>query len=233
MNLFPIRSEEDHARAVSLIEDLWGRELDASAEHFRDQLCALVDAWESAFVPLGGRDPLAAIDSRRRALGWSQRELARRLGWSSSGRMSEILSGRRPLTLGMIRDISSVLAIPLNVLVRDGDDERERDRGEWVWLPAEVASEVNQAAICRGQTASEFTCSALMSAADAAWNSGRPHASACSADGPRPFTVSRSSAAGDRQGGKLEDAAKLATVHTIGEKRSPGSGLDCMTEEAA
>ena len=64
------------------------------------------------------------IRAELQARGWSQRELGRRLGWSSAGRVSEILSGRRELTLAMVRDLCVVLELSADALVFAGAEPR-------------------------------------------------------------------------------------------------------------
>jgi HTH-type transcriptional regulator/antitoxin HigA len=62
-------------------------------------------------------DPIEAIKFRMEQMGMKQKDLAEAVGFTS--RVSEILSGKRKLTLGMIRKLSATLNIPTEVLVQE------------------------------------------------------------------------------------------------------------------
>ena len=60
-------------------------------------------------------DPLSAIEFRMDQLGLTRKDLEPLLG--SRGRVSEVLNGRRALSLQMIRRLNRELGIPLESLV--------------------------------------------------------------------------------------------------------------------
>jgi HTH-type transcriptional regulator/antitoxin HigA len=62
-------------------------------------------------------DPITAIRFRMEQQGLTQSNLAPVLG--SRLKVSEVLSGKRPLTLKMIRALNEKLDIPASVLIRD------------------------------------------------------------------------------------------------------------------
>ena len=70
----------------------------------------------------GGEDKANAFNHAIDELGHTQAELAELL--KSRPRASEILSRRRPLTLGMIHKISEAWKIPAHLLVRPYRIER-------------------------------------------------------------------------------------------------------------
>ena len=69
------------------------------------------------FVPHHSRHPIDAILFRLDQLNMKKSELSRILGTRS--RTSEILSGKRKLSLSMIRKLNTELDIPAEVLIRD------------------------------------------------------------------------------------------------------------------
>ncbi len=133
-----IRNEAEHRQALARVEALWSAP-DGSPE--AAELLALAEAIEAyeaedLHAALPPARPQTVIAYKLRELGWSQRELGRQLGWSS-GRVSEVLSGKRGLTLAMVRDLSEVLGINPQLLVH-GDHEAEPAQ-TWVQVPTSLA----------------------------------------------------------------------------------------------
>lgn len=138
---FPIRNDADYARALEVVTVLWDAEPGTPDADTLEVMTALVAAWEARRRELPAADPREVIAFKLRELGWTQRELARRLGWGS-GRVSEILSGKRPLTLRMVRELASVLDFPPGLLVHD---VRDPEIGAtWVRLSAETVALVRE-----------------------------------------------------------------------------------------
>jgi len=100
-----------------------------------DILLVLVEAYEARHHPVSPGDPIEILQYKLDELGWSQRELARRVGWGS-GRVSEILNRRRSLTVAMIGQLGEVLSIPAGLLV--GEEEPDPN-ALWVQIPAPLA----------------------------------------------------------------------------------------------
>ena len=75
----------------------------------------LVSHYEDRHYPLGAQNPVAAIRFRMEQMGLKQKDLVPYLG--SRSKVSEVLSGRRPLSLAMIRRLHDGLGIPLEALV--------------------------------------------------------------------------------------------------------------------
>ena len=119
MNIRPIRTDEDHRRALAEIEKLWGAADGTPAGDKLDILVTLVETYEERRWPFKGRrrfDPVDVLHFAIDELGHTQAELARILG--SRSRASEILARRRPLTLEMIQKIIVSWKIPADLLVR-------------------------------------------------------------------------------------------------------------------
>ena len=82
-------------------------------------LVKLVRDHENAQLALACPDPLAAIRLRMRQRGLRQKDLAAMLG--GRNRVSEILAGKRSLTVAMIRELSRHLDIPAELLIRENE----------------------------------------------------------------------------------------------------------------
>lgn len=113
--IHPVSDHTSHARALKRIEQLWDA-APATAECLElDALATLVDAYERRTFPVPPLDPVDAIKQRCQDLGWTRRELEPLIG--SRARVSEVLSGKRPLTLAMIRRLHEALGLPAEVLI--------------------------------------------------------------------------------------------------------------------
>lgn len=64
-------------------------------------LVALIEAYENRHCPIGPDDPVAAIKFRMEQQGLAPKDLEPYIG--SSGRVSEVLNRKRPLSLRMIK----------------------------------------------------------------------------------------------------------------------------------
>ena len=73
------------------------------------------EAYEAKHHAVSPPDPVAAIRFRMEQLGMSRKDLEALLG--GQGRVSEILSKKRSLSLTMIRRIHHTLHIPLESLI--------------------------------------------------------------------------------------------------------------------
>src|SRR5438046_2398186 len=81
------------------------------------ELVTLARAYERAQSQLTQVDPVTAIRFRMEQAGLEPRDLVPYLG--SRSRVSEVLSGKRPLTLPMIRNLHHGLGIPAESLIAD------------------------------------------------------------------------------------------------------------------
>ena len=111
----PIRTEADHTAAVTRIAELWAAQPGTQAHDELEVLGVLVSAYEDDNWPILPPHPVEAIKFHMEQNGLKQTDLARVIG--SVSRASEILNGRRPLTLEMIRAIRAAWSVPLESLV--------------------------------------------------------------------------------------------------------------------
>ncbi len=111
----PIADKESHLRALRRIEELWNAESGSPEERELDALATLVDAYERKCFPILPLDPVVAIKTRCEQLGWTRKDLEPLLG--SRARVSEVMGGKRALTLPMIRKVYASMQIPADVLI--------------------------------------------------------------------------------------------------------------------
>lgn len=121
-----IKTEQDYQEALKFIEELMGRDPDPdSAEGEQlSLLTSLVQDYEAKLFPETLPDPIEAIKFRMEQADLKPADLIPYIG--SRSRVSEILSGKRQLTLDMVRALSDGLGIPAKVLVRKPDLENSQ-----------------------------------------------------------------------------------------------------------
>lgn len=130
MEIKPIRSERDHERALRRVEALWGA-AEGSKEHDElGVLATLIEAYEHEHFPIDLPDPVEAIRFRLEQQGAETSDLVGVIGGRT--RVYEVLRGKRPLSLNMIRNLHAKFGIPADVLIqprRKGNRRLERTSG--------------------------------------------------------------------------------------------------------
>lgn len=111
-----LRTDADHEAALDELGRLWGAP-DGFPEADRlEVLTLLIDDYERRAHALDLPGPIDAILFRMESRGLTRRDLERFVG--PSGRVSEVLSRKRGLSIEMIRRLHTGLGIPLDVLVQ-------------------------------------------------------------------------------------------------------------------
>ena len=130
-----IRTEADHKAALARIEALMDAELGTPEGEELDVLTDLVGLYEDRHVPMGYPSALAALRFRMEQAGLSPRDLIPFLG--GRAKVSEILSGKRPLTMQMARALHTNLGIPADVLLQQPGAELRSalDGVDWKRFP--------------------------------------------------------------------------------------------------
>jgi HTH-type transcriptional regulator/antitoxin HigA len=119
MDIRPIRSDDDHRAALQEIERLWEFPDNSPENDKLDVLATLVEAYEATRWPIGSISPRDILEYAISDMGRSQKELAALLG--SRSQASDLLSGRRKVSLEMAQKISAAWQIPIQLLVAPYD----------------------------------------------------------------------------------------------------------------
>lgn len=119
-----IKTEKEHRAALRRIEEIFDAKPRTPEGDELDLLVTLVELYEDKTFPIGLPSPVEAIKFRMEQQGLRPKDLARYLG--GANRVSEVLAGRRALTVGMIQKLHHELGIPAEVLV-NGSDRRVED----------------------------------------------------------------------------------------------------------
>ena len=116
--LKPIKNKAQYEDALARVYKLMQMDLKPESKESDklEVLSILIKEYELDHYPMPKPSPLEAIKFRLEQMGMSEAELSHILGYRS--RKSEILSGKRKLSLTMIRKLNEVLNIPADVLIQ-------------------------------------------------------------------------------------------------------------------
>jgi HTH-type transcriptional regulator/antitoxin HigA len=112
-----IKNEEDYKKALSRIEELMDAQPDTPEMDELELMTALVEMYEDRHYPISPPDPLEAIKFRMDQLGLTQQDMVPYIGTKS--KVSEVLNGKRPLSLTMMRSLNKYLGISAEVLLNE------------------------------------------------------------------------------------------------------------------
>ncbi len=110
-----IRTESDCAAVLARIQELMDAKRNTPQGDELELLSLLVHEYEEKRFPMDKPDPIEAIRFRMEQQGLKPTDLVPFLG--SRSKVSEVLSGRRNLSLKMIRALVRGLGIPAEVLL--------------------------------------------------------------------------------------------------------------------
>ena len=116
--LKPIKNDQQYEDALARAYALMQKDLkpDSRDSDELEVLSILIKDYENEHFPVPKPNPIEAIRFRLDQMNLSEAQLSEILGYRS--RKSEILSGKRKLSLSMIRKLNEVLRIPADVLIQ-------------------------------------------------------------------------------------------------------------------
>jgi HTH-type transcriptional regulator / antitoxin HigA len=113
-----IKTRREYREALRRVEQLMdARPGDKEGDEL-ELLAALIEIYEEKHAPIPPPDPIEAIRFRMEQENLRPRDLVPLLG--GRNRVSEVLNGKRPLTLAMIRRLRDTLGISADVLLGEG-----------------------------------------------------------------------------------------------------------------
>src|SRR5690625_6859593 len=117
MQIQPIHTEKDYEKALDRIEEIFDAKPGTKQGDEVEILGILIDEYEKKHCPIEAPKPVEAVKFRMNQHGMEQKDLARLLG--SKSRASEILSGKRSLSLLQIKILYRKLGIPAEILIQE------------------------------------------------------------------------------------------------------------------
>lgn len=120
-----IKNEADYEAALARIGTIFDAKPGTPDGDELDLLVTLVELYEGKAFPIGLPSPVEAIKFRMEQQGLKPKDLIPYLG--SAPKVSEVLAGKRPLSLTMIRKLANGLGIPAEVLLQEEGAELASD----------------------------------------------------------------------------------------------------------
>lgn len=115
MTIKPIHNDTDLQAAFRQLEAVFQAEAGTPEADEMEVLVTLIEAYENRHYPIGAADPVEAIRFRMEQQGLTPRDLEPYIG--PSGRVSEVLNRKRPLSLRMVKRLHEGLNIPYESLL--------------------------------------------------------------------------------------------------------------------
>ncbi len=112
-----IKTEADHEKALFGIDQLMDAKPGTAEMDELELLTALVEMYEEQHYPISPPDPIEAIKFRMEQLRLTQKDMVPYFGTKS--KVSEVLNGKRPLTLAIMRSLNKNLGISAEVLLKE------------------------------------------------------------------------------------------------------------------
>ncbi|MDP8209739.1 MAG: ImmA/IrrE family metallo-endopeptidase [Candidatus Stygibacter australis] len=113
-----IKDQNDYQNACLHLDGLLDRDtLTLDKREEMELVAHLIEEYEEKAFPIDNPSPIAAIKFRMEQMNLNQMDLVPYIGNKSV--VSNILTGKRPLTLKMIRSLNKGLKIPLEVLAQE------------------------------------------------------------------------------------------------------------------
>lgn len=135
MNPAVIKTREQYDEYLARVEELVSGDPapDSRSGSELELLSLLLEEYEAKSFPFEKPDPVEAVKFRMHEQDLKQTDLVPYFG--SRSRVSEFLSRQRPLTVGMIRELSAGLGIPAEVLLQESvaDPTDSPQAPEWDW----------------------------------------------------------------------------------------------------
>jgi HTH-type transcriptional regulator/antitoxin HigA len=130
-----IKTELDYNSALARIDELMDAMPDTPEFDELELLSTLVEIYEDKNYPIDMPDPVNAIKFRMEQFGLNQQDLVPFIG--NRSKVSEVLNGKRKLSLSMMRALNKGLGIPSEVLLQEPNALLLEDgpRLEWEKFP--------------------------------------------------------------------------------------------------
>ncbi|MFZ6047575.1 type II toxin-antitoxin system HigA family antitoxin [Pseudomonas sp. CR3202] len=115
MTIKPIRNDQDLREAFKRLESIFQAPAGSPEADEAEVLTTLIEVYENRHYPIMPADPIEAIKFRMDQQGLTAKDLEPFIG--PSGRVSEVLNRKRPLSLRMIKRLHDGLNIPYDSLL--------------------------------------------------------------------------------------------------------------------
>ena len=128
-----IKTEEEYQAALVRIESLMDSAPGSVEEQELEVFTVLIEKYEQEHFPIDLPEPVEAIKFRMEQQGLTQKDLIPYIG--SQSKVSEVLNGKRQLSVAMMRALQEGLGIPAKVLLQPSIKEKKEPRYDWMSYP--------------------------------------------------------------------------------------------------
>lgn len=132
-----IKKDAEYEAALARLDELLDAEPGTPEGDEFELWVTLVEIYEEEHFPIDLPDPISAIRFRMEQAGLRQVDLVPYIG--SRSRVSEVLNGKRKLSLSMIRKLHKDLSIPAEVLLQEPGASMPAEHPEIEWSQFPIA----------------------------------------------------------------------------------------------
>ena len=111
-----ITTEKEYQDALARLAKVFETDPDSPEGMEAELLVTLIEKYEKERYPIALPDPIEAIRETMERKGFKDKDLIESIG--SKTTVSLILNRKRPLTIEMIRNLSELLRLPVEVLIQ-------------------------------------------------------------------------------------------------------------------
>ena len=115
MNIHPIHTKADYRAAMQRIDAVWDAKPKSPEADELEVLSLLVEKYEKKHITIPDVDPVSLLLHVMEARQLTRKDLEQYIG--SRARVAEVLNRVRPLSLEMIRRLSTGLELPADLLI--------------------------------------------------------------------------------------------------------------------
>ncbi len=112
-----IKTDKQYKATMTRVEEIFDAKPGTAKGDELELLLLLVETYEKSAYPIDLPDPITALRFRMEQEGLKPKDLEPFIG--SKSKVSEVLSGRRPLSLTMIRKLVAGLRLPAEVALQE------------------------------------------------------------------------------------------------------------------
>jgi HTH-type transcriptional regulator / antitoxin HigA len=111
-----ITTEQEYEKSLARLSKIFEADADSDVGVEAELLVTLIDKYEKEHYPISLPDPIDAIKETMERKGFKDKDLISAIG--SKTTVSLVLNRKRALTIDMIRNLSDLLGLPLEVLIQ-------------------------------------------------------------------------------------------------------------------
>lgn len=119
-----ITTESEYNSALARLSEIFDAHPSSAEGMEAELLVTLIEKYEKQHYPIALPHPIIAIQETMETKGLKDKDLIPAIG--SKTTVSLILNKKRALTIDMIRNLSELLGLPVDVLIQPYDLDRER-----------------------------------------------------------------------------------------------------------